>query len=328
MTSYKKLLTIPNSQLAWVLRLGLSGLQTQLQQALHSLENDPGEAVCQEILQELSILLSLPDATTSPGWQDILEPLELQPLADSLLTELSPYIGDYQFHSSHNQGLEAEIQGLLLRVPEKIAQTWLNSLPISSENLYNNLHKQIPFDTRLQAIKTATELDILTRAVSIILYFVPLDTYLHHALKSLDRFGIRPLTKDAEKYTTALIERFHRVQATIDGDAVTALRARLDLDEAIHSLVYLPVCDRYSWWGKLQQEARQTLDAAVEKARDAGNQVQIRPLWGTYADICKWSKDDLQVDGGGVPGEVTACLRVYAKINQEILPGRVLFRSL
>jgi hypothetical protein len=40
------------------------------------------------------------------------------------------------------------------------------------------------------------------------------------------------------------------------------------------------------------------------------------------------TKDDLQLDCGGTPGEVLTCIRVYARINQEELPGRVLFRSL
>ncbi|MGD1913044.1 MAG: hypothetical protein ACFB2X_20015 [Rivularia sp. (in: cyanobacteria)] len=114
---------------------------------------------------------------------------------------------------------------------------------------------------------------------------------------------------------------------TFNTDALISLRARLDLDEAIHSLVYLPCVDRFSWWGKLQQEARRTLEAAVQQARQAGYQIQIRPLWGTYADIYSFSKDDLQIDIGGTPGEVSACLRVYAKINDEELRGRVLFRS-
>ncbi|MCL1468616.1 hypothetical protein [Argonema galeatum] len=55
--------------------------------------------------------------------------------------------------------------------------------------------------------------------------------------------------------------------------------------------------------------------------------MQIRPLWGYYADMRSWSKDDLELDIGSKPGEVLACLRVYAKINEEVLPGRVLFRS-
>ena len=170
---------------------------------------------------------------------------------------------------------------------------------------------------------------MLAGIVSVCLKFIDIDTYLHHALKSVDRFGVRSLNSEPEKskYVTALLDRFQRVLTTTDADPVIALRARLDLDEAIHSLVYLPPCDRFSWWGKLQQEARRTLDSVVEKARDAGYQVQIRPLWGTYADIYTWSKDDLQLNIGGVPGEVSACLRVCAKINDEVIPGRVLFRS-
>jgi hypothetical protein len=174
------------------------------------------------------------------------------------------------------------------------------------------------------------EIDLLAGVVSICLKFIELDLSLHHALKSVDRFGVRSLNDEREKskYITALIDRFRRVQTTADNvDPVVALRARLDLDEAIHSLVYLPCVDRYSWWGKLQQEARRTLDQVVEKTRDAGYHVQIRPLWGTYADVFNWSKDDLQIDIGGVRGEVSACLRVYAKINDEVLSGRVLFRS-
>jgi hypothetical protein len=62
-------------------------------------------------------------------------------------------------------------------------------------------------------------------------------------LKSVDCFGIRSLNLESErlKYTSALLDRFHRVLATaVSADAVTAVHARLDLDEAIHSLVYLP----------------------------------------------------------------------------------------
>ena len=56
--------------------------------------------------------------------------------------------------------------------------------------------------------------------------------------------------------------------------------------------------------------------------------MQFRPLWGPYADVRAFSKDDLELDNGGIQGEVLACLRVYAKINDEELKGRVLFRSL
>ena len=181
----------------------------------------------------------------------------------------------------------------------------------------------------MQIQKSGTELDILAAIVSICLKFIEIDPYLHHALRSVDRFGVRSLNStDKAKYIATLIERFNRVKVTFNTNILISLRARIDLDEAIHSLIYLPCVDRFSWWGKLQQEARRTLETAVKQARQADYQIQMRPLWGTYADIYAFSKDDLQIDIGGVPGEVSACLRVYAKINDEILPGRVLFRSL
>lgn len=380
MQHLSELLATKNSNLAWVLRLGLCGLETQLQQALKTAATDPGRTACQELLKELNILLASTSKQESLGietdvseennssWEDVLEPVsdgevKLKGLAEALLTdkELSNYIGQYQFQSSHDANLWNEMQRLLLRVPEKLAHAWreymlvevsklgirenrqsLLLLPFTRyEYLYPGLIGKVraaglclsdkaDFDPRLMVKKQGEELDFLAGVVSTYLKFIELDSSLHHALKSVERFGIKSMSIELEKskYIAALIDRFRRVQTTAyNPDPLINLRARLDLDEAIHSLVYLPPCDRYSWWGKLQQEARRTLDPVVERVRHAGYQVQIRPLWGTYADIFNWSKDDLPLDFGGIPGEVSACLRVYAKINDEILTGRVIFRS-
>ncbi len=432
MQHLSKLLEIEDSQLAWVLRLGLHGLRTQLQEALKEDTTDPGKSACQELVRELDQLLqsqtdkdavtrskedtvtrskedtvtrskgdtvrrsqqdaenvssaspplpipasppppipaSPPPVPTSPTWDDVLEPIQLEipkeqklkDIGEFLLADqdLLQYVGAYQFHSNNDLDLWNEIQRLLLRVPEKLAETWRECIlaevsqfgaleekfavqqvgfsrnqpvyPGLQGNVYATglfLSEQVDFDPQLQVEKRGGKLDVLAGIVSVCLYFIETDPCLHHAFKSVDRFGVRPLNSEAEKtkYATALVDRFQRVSTTINADPAIALRARLDLDEAIHSLVYLPPCDRFSWWGKLQQEARRTLDGIVGKARDAGYQVQIRPLWGTYADIYSYSKDDLQLEIGGVPGEVSACLRVYAKINDEVIPGRVLFRS-
>ncbi|KST69023.1 hypothetical protein [Mastigocoleus testarum] len=415
MKHLSKLLATSDSDLAWVLRLGLHGLRTQLLVALETSANDSGRESCEELLKEIDVLLksNIPPSKISPTlpmennspWEDILEPipaaqpekssqinteiqlqsekiqpgiikpetieleelklekLKLEKIAHSLICDrdISNYIGEYQICSDNDAQLWDEIQYLLLRVPEKIASIRqkkilklvgeigvienkqnLKQLPfIRTEYLYPGLtgsvnaqglllSDQIDFDPRLKLVNSDVENVFLGKLVSICLKFIDTDPCLHHALKSVDRFGVRSLQSESEKskYIATLIERFQRVQLSSDKrDSITALRAKLDLDEAIHSLVYLPPVERYSWWGKLQQEARRTLDMVVAKAREAGNQVQIRPLWGTYADIYTYSKDDLRLETGGIPGEVSACLRVYAKINDEILPGRVLFRA-
>ncbi|NJR14643.1 MAG: hypothetical protein HC785_02340 [Calothrix sp. CSU_2_0] len=417
MENLNKLLELEDSRLAWILRLGLQGLQVQLQQALQSENYDLGTTICQELIEEIDSLL-LPknadknsfsrdeknylnenaddnlneininyvneinhqEAIYSVTWEDALEPItenttkqitdrfQLQNIIEALQTdkELSQYIGEYKFCSCTDEELWNEIQRLLLRIPEKQAQIWRDrTLKLAAEVgaiADHKVYKQLPFNrceimypglmgttkstglclsdripisSQLVTESTTEELKFLGGVVSTCIKFIHIDPLLHHALKSVDRFGIRSLNSDSErsKYATALLERFRRVQITTNqitannADPIAALRARLDLDEAIHSLVYLPPCDRYSWWGKLQQETRRTLDTAIDRVRSAGNQIQIRPLWGTYADIYAYSKDDLLLDIGGIPGEVSSCLRVYTKINDEVLPGRVLFRS-
>jgi hypothetical protein len=428
MENLNKLLAIEDSRLAWILRLGLQGLQVQLQQALQSENSDLGKIICQELIEELDLLLSsknLAKDSFSRGevnypannpkdnlndinisdineinhqntiyplstWEDALEPItepinknipteiinksQLQNIIEVLQAdkELSQHIGEYKFSSCSDEELWNEIQRLLLRIPEKQAQIWRDRTlklahdvgAIANHSVYKQLpfnrceimypglmgstkstglclSDRIPISSQLVTENTPEELKFLAGVVSTWIKFIHTDTSLHHALKSVDRFGVRSLNSDSErsKYATALLERFRRVQITTNQnttnqittnqntDPIAELRARLDLDEAIHSLVYLPPCDRYSWWGKLQQEARRTLDTAIERVRNTGNQIQIRPLWGTYADIYAYSKDDLLLDTGGIPGEVSACLRLYAKINDEVLPGRVLFRS-
>ncbi len=74
------------------------------------------------------------------------------------------------------------------------------------------------------------------------------------------------------------------------------LRAWIDLDEAVHSLVFVPPSERYSWWGKLQQESCRGLKRVVEQAMGAGYNVRIKQLSGLYADICASSKDDQILD--------------------------------
>ncbi|MEA5570091.1 hypothetical protein [Calothrix sp. UHCC 0171] len=415
MENLHKLLALEDSRLAWVLRLGLQGLRTQLQQALQSIDAaELGTVVCAELIAELDLLLltenlsaNLPSASASNyldekscieeindidtpntidtatqdylNWEDALEPIteassenihleitkqfKLQNIIAALQAdkELLQYIGEYEFYSDRDGDLWNEIQRLLLRIPEKQAQIWRDrtlkfatdvgateekdlyrQIPFNrSEIMYPGLagsinsnglclSDHIPISSQLVTEDTTAEIEFLAGIVSTWIKLIHLDPLLHHALKSVDRFGVRSLQSDSErsKYATALLERFRRVQITTkNADPIATLRARLDLDEAIHSLVYLPPCDRYSWWGKLQQETRRTLDTVVDRVRNAGYQIQIRPLWGTYADIYTYSKDDLLLNIGGIPGEVSACLRVYAKINDEVLPGRVLFRS-
>jgi hypothetical protein len=182
---------------------------------------------------------------------------------------------------------------------------------------------------------TSEEVRPLASVTSACLWFIEHDPHVCHCLKSVFRFGIRPLTgSDRERFVAELLRRWDRVRSTLGGaradlsrtDWKDHLKALVDLDEALNSLIQQPVAVADSWWGNLLAQTRQELFRARDQAVQGGCAVQLQVLGGTFADVNRLAPDSLQVDFG-VPGEVSACLRVWARIEGEELKGRVLFRS-
>lgn len=358
MQHLRQLLEVENSELARLLRFSLYGLEATLNQARTELPLDPGSKICDEVLQELHHLLQPEPPQQNTGWEDAPADLKLSHLREAFNSdsELNYYLGNSQLQSTTDSDLWNEIQRKLLRVPEDLATTWRSrTLDLAQEvgaiadnsNLF-----QLPFIRDeiiypgLSGTVQSQGLTLYQEALSnpqnnasdlpaafLFLYmnFIEIDPDLHHALKSVFGFDVVSLHSKPEQrhqYIDALSDRFQRTQkADKTTDPLSILRAWIDMDEAIHSLVFVPPAERYSWWGKLQHESRRILKKVVDEANNAGNEVRIRQLSGLYADICASSKDDLQLDCGGIPGEVLTCLRVYARINQEESPGRVIFRS-
>jgi hypothetical protein len=172
----------------------------------------------------------------------------------------------------------------------------------------------------------------LAGVVSAYLWFIERDPHLHHCLQGVFRFGVPPLTGGGQRqrYREELLRRWDRARSGSPGAAGHGLKdwmkALLDLDEALQSLVYQPLADERSWWGRLQREAREVVFRARDRAAEAGGNVHLQLLGGSFADVSRLAPESLQVDFG-VPGEVAACLRVWARIDGEELKGRVLYRS-
>jgi hypothetical protein len=345
-----QLLEIKNSELARLLRFNLYGLEATLNQARAEFVLDPGAKICDDLLQELHYLL-----------QPAPDQLKLSHLREAFNSdsELSYYLGNSQLQSQTDSDLWNEIQRKLLRVPEDLAASWqqrtldmaqeigaiadssnLYQLPfIRDEIIYPGLNGTVKTQGLSLSQQTLLNFqipqentsDLLSGFLYLYLKFIEIDPDLHHALKSVFSFDIISLHSKPEQrhqYIETLSDRFQRtLKAEENTDPLSILRAWIDMDEVIHSLVFLPPAERYSWWGKLQNESRRVLKKVTDEANNAGNEVRIRQLSGLYADICALSKDDLQLDYGGVAGEVLTCLRVYARINQEESSGRVIFRS-
>jgi hypothetical protein len=359
MQPLRALLSLEQSDLARTLRLSLWGLRATIAAALEETPRDPGMSACRALIQELDELLypiQEPSVGEEPSdWNTLFEPnqechstsLQAAFIARSELQSCLQQLPLSQFQSVDDAVFWNAVQRLLLRVPEPIAAGWrmqiqtvldqIGAVETRSETacvkiaasrnevIYPGLSGTVRapglcLSTQVPLAQWQQETDLVTLAdtVAICLHFIEVDPLLHQALKAIDRSGIRLLDSEQAKanYSAVLIDRFNRVKRS-----QSSLKAQLDLDEAINSLVYLPPAHPdSSWWGQLQQEARRSL---IAKARESG--VQVRQLWGLYANVYSWSKDDLQVQQGGIPGEVIACLRVYANLEGEELPGRVLF---
>jgi hypothetical protein len=176
----------------------------------------------------------------------------------------------------------------------------------------------------------------LAGITSSFLWFCENGVHLHHCLKTVFRFGIAPLVgEQRERFVAELLRRWERVKSAADtspdsGDSRVQLKDRLkallDLDEALHCLLPLPPASTDSWWGRLLGQVRETLFQARNQAVQAGCTVHLQLLGGSFADLNRLAPDSLQVDFG-VPGEISACLRVWARIDGEEIKGRVLYRS-
>ncbi|MDB9373403.1 hypothetical protein [Nodularia sphaerocarpa] len=363
MHQLRQLLAIENSELAKLLKFSLYGLEATLNKARTEFPLDSGTEICDEILQEISSLLQpQPDAIPEVSPPGELKLIHLRS-AFANDAELRVYLGNSSLQSQTDAELWNEIHRKLLRVPENLAISWRQrALEFAQEigALADNLHlHQLPFSrdeiiypglkgtvttaglclsekallkTGINPVDDYGNLYSLAGFVHLFLRFMEIDPDLHHALKSVFSFDIMPLQSQPEQriqYMNTLSDRWHRVQQTeSNADELLSLRAWIDMDEAINSLVFIPPVERYSWWGNLQQESRRILKKIAQTAINQGYDVKIRQLSGLYADVCNFSKDDLQLNCGGVPGEILTCLRVYVRINQEETPARVIFRSL
>lgn len=362
MQHLRQLLEIENSELAQLLRFSLHGLEASLSEARTQFPLDPGAKLCDEVLLELQSLLQ-PPAVAPPPENPPDEP-KLNHLREAFEADstLSLYLGNSPLQSQTDSDLWNEIHRKLLRVPEDLAQFWrqraldlaqevgavednshLHQLPfIRDEIIYPGLSGSVKVQglcltakaqskSKINYANASDELHLLAGFLDLCIKIIEIEPDLHHALKSVFGFDIIPLHSKPEQkiqYIDALTDRFQRTQkAEENAYPLLTLRAWIDMDEAINSLVFIPPVERYSWWGKLQQESRRILKKVADRAINSGYDVRIRQLSGLYADIHALSKDDLQLECGGVPGEVLTCLRVYARINQEECLGRVIFRS-
>jgi hypothetical protein len=70
------------------------------------------------------------------------------------------------------------------------------------------------------------------------------------------------------------------------------------------------------------------VDRAAAALNEAGADVEILPLGLRYRDVRDLTAgNDVAFRSGGKPGDVLACLKLWTRIGDRVIPGRVMYRA-
>ena len=328
-----------------------------------SQSNDPAIEIFNKVIEAIEQLLEVGNPTTNIMLENdnnvnnsLPNRFKLKNLRDELLKDerLKFCLGNLQL-ATEDRDLWNQIQKLRLREEEELAQKWADlaytfaqqagaeiddsevvQLPykenkllypglkiVQAKGIY--LSTEASLYTRFPQVIPDESIKFLAQIVSICVHFIETDPSLYRC----NLFDITPFDSPEIKsdYINLLIDRFGDVQKSMD-NPVQFLRNCIDLDEAIHSLVYLPPAKTGSWWQQLQNESRQIVKLAANKVRNNGHKVRTQWLLGSYQNIVNLTNDKTNLIAEkryGNPGTVLICLRVYAEIGEEKILGRVIF---
>jgi hypothetical protein len=153
-----------------------------------------------------------------------------------------------------------------------------------------------------------------------------LDPSLRRCLEHLDRTAMSPMA-DPEvtgRYRGDLARRIGLIpQAPVGTATISTL---ISVDESLCSLLHLPPAAPGSWWDRLARASHETVLVAARELAGTGEEVEVRVLSGAYPEIRRRTgTTDLPVRVGYRSGQVLACLRLWARVEGRVLPGRVAY---
>ncbi|MGD0240257.1 MAG: hypothetical protein ABSB59_08005 [Streptosporangiaceae bacterium] len=168
----------------------------------------------------------------------------------------------------------------------------------------------------------------LARLSALLLHLSELDDNLVLCLESVLYMGSRRLDgKYRQLYRADLLGRL-REYARREPGSPGALEALVEIDEALNSLTHRPPAAGGSWWAQVRQQSRRMVDRAAAALNEAGADVEILPLGLRYRDVRDLTAgNDVAFRSGGKPGDVLACLKLWTRIGDRVIPGRVMYRA-
>jgi hypothetical protein len=161
-----------------------------------------------------------------------------------------------------------------------------------------------------------------------VLALTELDDDLVLCLESVLYMGSRRLDDNYRRlYRADLLGRL-REYARRDPASVSALEALVEIDEAVNSLTHRPPAAAGSWWARTRQQSRRMVDRAAAALNEDGADVEVLAIGLRYRDVRDLTAgNDVPFRSGGKPGDVLACLKLWTRIGDRAIPGRVMYRT-
>ncbi|PXX71683.1 hypothetical protein DFR70_1011117 [Nocardia tenerifensis] len=342
----RTLLNTPSSELATVLRYGLIGLRSGVAAAYRVRPDDPGAAACREVIRVFDELLD----AKAPEEHDSARTAPDRALTILLRSPSAPAWLRDPAAAPHT--LRRRMHLATLRLPEPEAAVWRDAVtealgspepsgrwrdlpgtpeivlcPPSMAGEGYRLLDSAPIDDEIaRRLGLATRSPDsfrreLARLATIVAAMVDGDPDLVLALESVNYKGLCVFTEaNRAAYHRDLLYRLGEYGRTRYGSP-ESFEALVLVDEALQSVLHMPVAAGGSWWSGIHERAR----ALVFNAQRDHPGVHLQLLAHPYRQIRgKTGDNDVRIRSDG-SGNVLRCLRLWAEVDGKRLPGRVVY---
>lgn len=172
----------------------------------------------------------------------------------------------------------------------------------------------------------------MARSCSVALWWIEHDPALQHAWQFISLRGIHAFNDSSrQRYRDALISRFESFQKAVEqNNTVDIIMTWLDLDEAIHSLIYDPYPHSESSFMRIINHTRNMLKYLYELSSNNGMRLYLHAPSGEYYNARSYIDlgKDVELQRNGEPGTIIHCLRMYCKLNGNQSLARLCYRSI
>lgn len=362
---WEELLGTEGSLITPVAAAGLDALRGILRAALAAAPSDNGAAACAALLTELDRLSDLKFPARTAGQVPSAIPATLPPMPAqpppvpatgiaALARELATSAQTKDFaagatlpgddpdaddRTADEDRIRRWFHLTLLRLPERYAAPWRRRAaevdrpgdgPWRTLPGWADEELLPPSGDGRAGIRTARESTVELRDLAeLVLALGEHDEVLCHLLDRLWTGGSSQLVTDEVRraYRGELSRRLELMERSAEG-STERLRACVSADEAVCSVTHLPPGAPGSWWHRLAEESHGIALDLCREMRATGLNVEAVLPARPYREARGHTQgDDVRLGAGGRPGDTLTCLRLWLRVDDQVFPGRVVYRG-